>query len=246
MLRQAPGDDIVDGVQVGAAVVVDDALRVAGGARGVAERDGVPLVVGQPPRRRRVALGEERFVVHFAETLAGRRRVVLDVDHQRARSVEQGERALDRGRELAVGQQHLGLAVLQHEGDRFRIEPGVERVEHRARGRHAEVRFEHRRHVGQHCRDGVAAADAGGAERAGQAPAALEGLAPVAPERTVDQRGAPRIDRRGTLDEAQRRQRDEVGGVAVEADVVGSGGARHRRFSFMPRQARPSAAAACR
>ena len=33
----------------------------------------------------------------------------------------------------------LGLAMVEHEGDRRRIEPGVERVEHRARHRHAVV-----------------------------------------------------------------------------------------------------------
>ena len=42
--RHVPGDDVADRGEVGAAVVDDDALRVARRARGVVERDGLPLV----------------------------------------------------------------------------------------------------------------------------------------------------------------------------------------------------------
>ena len=50
VLRHPPGERVADRVQVGAAVVVDDALRVAGGARRVVERDRIPLVARQRPR----------------------------------------------------------------------------------------------------------------------------------------------------------------------------------------------------
>ena len=45
--------------------------------------------------------------------------------------------------ELAVDQQHLGLAVVEDEGDHRRIEPRVERIQHAARHRHAEMRLVH-------------------------------------------------------------------------------------------------------
>jgi hypothetical protein len=38
VLAHAPDEDVAERVQIGAAVVVDDALRIAGRARGVVER----------------------------------------------------------------------------------------------------------------------------------------------------------------------------------------------------------------
>ena len=36
---------------------------------------------------------------------------------------------IDR-RELAIGDQHLGLGMVEHEGDDRRVEPRVDRVQH--------------------------------------------------------------------------------------------------------------------
>ena len=55
------------------------------------------------------------------------------------------QRVLHDGRELAVGDQDLGVGVVELEGDDRRVETGVQRMEHRARHRHAVVGFEHRR-----------------------------------------------------------------------------------------------------
>ena len=44
VLRHRPVEDVVDRVQVRAAIVIHDALGIAGRARGVVERDRVPLV----------------------------------------------------------------------------------------------------------------------------------------------------------------------------------------------------------
>mgnify|MGYP003694414121 CR=1 FL=1 len=49
MAVEAEGDDVADGVQVGAAMVIDDALGIAGRAGGVVEADGLPLVGGRTP-----------------------------------------------------------------------------------------------------------------------------------------------------------------------------------------------------
>jgi hypothetical protein len=49
VVRHAPDEDIADAVQIGAAVVIDHALRIAGGARGVVERDRLPLVLRPAP-----------------------------------------------------------------------------------------------------------------------------------------------------------------------------------------------------
>jgi hypothetical protein len=74
------------------------------------------------------------------------------------------ERGFD-DRRTRVGDQHLGFAVGQHEGDGFGVEAGVEGVEHGADHRHAEVGLEHGRHVGQHHGHRVALADATAGER---------------------------------------------------------------------------------
>ena len=70
MLRHAPADDVTHGVEVGATVVVDHALGVAGGAGGVVERYRPPFVVGQRPVEFGVPWGYEGFVVHLAQQLA--------------------------------------------------------------------------------------------------------------------------------------------------------------------------------
>src|SRR3546814_10477309 len=43
---ESKGQHVADGIQIGAAVMVDDALGVAGGARGVEQRDRPPFVGG--------------------------------------------------------------------------------------------------------------------------------------------------------------------------------------------------------
>jgi hypothetical protein len=66
----APDLDVAERVQVGAAVVVDHALGVSGGARGVVERDRPPFVGRRRPGVIRVALGQQRLVVERAQALA--------------------------------------------------------------------------------------------------------------------------------------------------------------------------------
>ena len=220
VLAHAAGDDVAERQQIGAAVVVDHALRVAGRPRGVVERDRVPLVVGHRPSEIRVAFGEEILVLDLAEALAGacELRVVV-VDHERLR-FRLGERRLHGLRELAVGDQHLRFAVVEREGDDRGIEARVEGVEHGAGHRHAVVAFEHRRRVRHHDGDRVAAADAALRKRRCEPARPGVELAVAAAERAVDDRGAVREDRGRALEEGERRQRLEIRRVLVEVAVV--------------------------
>ena len=69
-----------------------------------------------------------------------------DVDHdRRAWLPSLSSAGAMRGVELAIGQQQLGLAVLQAEGDQRRIEADVDRVQHRADHRRRVVRLQHGR-----------------------------------------------------------------------------------------------------
>src|SRR5690606_7924478 len=49
VLTHVPGHLVTHGVEEGTAVVIDHTLGVAGGAGGVVEADGVPLVIRQLP-----------------------------------------------------------------------------------------------------------------------------------------------------------------------------------------------------
>ncbi|MNT56219.1 hypothetical protein D3C72_1935030 [compost metagenome] len=122
--------------------------------------------------------------------------------------------------EFAVGDQYLGFAVLQHEGDGLGVQAHVEGVEHRADHRHAEVRLQHLRDVRQHHRHRVALADTAPGQGRGQAPAAGIGLGPVAADGTVDDGRVVRIDGGSALDEAEGGEGDMVDGGWGEALIV--------------------------
>src|SRR5262249_43711859 len=78
MLAHAAGEHIADGEEISAAVVIDHALGIAGGARSIVERDRVPLVVGHFPSEVRIARREKILVVDHAQpfTRAGELGVV--------------------------------------------------------------------------------------------------------------------------------------------------------------------------
>src|SRR5271154_1100733 len=110
MAPDVGGDDIADREQIGAAMVVDDALGIAGRARGVVERDRVPFVARRRALVSLVALGDQGLVVEPAEPLA--RAFVLGVgvvDRQRA-GAGVLQRRSDDGREFAIDNDRLCFA----------------------------------------------------------------------------------------------------------------------------------------
>ena len=220
MMREVPADDVRERVEVRAAVVVDDALRVPGGARGVVEGDGAPFVVGTGPFEPRVPLFEERLVLDLADALPARCAGIIDVDDQ-WRALHPGERVRDHRRELAVGEQRLRLAVLQDERDGRRVEPDVDGVEHRAEHRYAEAGLVDRRNVRHEHRHAVPNPDTAPRERRGEAAAARVSLYPGEATLAVDDRGVVGPDRGGTLDERERGERRVVRRGAVEGGLEG-------------------------
>ncbi|MNQ36348.1 hypothetical protein D3C85_498670 [compost metagenome] len=125
--------------------------------------------------------------------------------------IQHADRRVDHVVELAVGNQYLGLAMLEHEGDGLCIQPHVEGVEDRADHRHAKVHFEHRRDIGQHHRHGIALADAATGQGRGQASAARIGLGPVTANSAMNHGGVVGIDACRTLEKTQGREGDVVG-----------------------------------
>ncbi|MNL32144.1 hypothetical protein D3C87_1539760 [compost metagenome] len=109
--------------------------------------------------------------------------------------------------------------MAQHEQHAGRIQPGVQRVEHGAQHRHAEMGFNHGGNVGQHDGNGVAALDAGPFQRIGQPLRAFVGLAPCAPHLAVHHGKPVAIDFRRAGDEVHGRQRGVVGVAAPQTMV---------------------------
>ena len=190
-------------------MVVDHALRVARRARRVVERGSPPLVRRRLPRVRGVAAREQRLVVEVAQEFAARTRHVGDVDDaDAARRPREGR--LDDRRELRARQQHARLAVVQHERQRLGVEARVERVEHAARHRDAEVRLDHLGRVREHRRDGVPGADSGLRKRRREPPGPFVHLRPGEAAVAVDDRDPLRPDAGGPREEGHRRQRRVV------------------------------------
>ncbi len=65
MLAHVGRQRISEAEEISAAMVIDDAFRVAGRARGVIERDGVPLVVRHLPGEFGIAARDEILVFRF-------------------------------------------------------------------------------------------------------------------------------------------------------------------------------------
>ena len=184
-------------------MVRDDALGVAGGARGVVECDGVPLIGGERPLKVRIALCQKGLVVQLTDQPTPVCQRVVHVHHQGPRAGHQGQCGSDGGRKLPVGDQHPCLTVLEHERDSCRIEAGVQGIEHRAEHWYAKVGLKHGRRVGQHGCHRIASADAAPCQGAGQLPAAPVGLRPGVARRTVHHRQAVRVDLGRAREKAQ-------------------------------------------
>ena len=239
-----PADHVGQRVQVRATVVVDHALGIAGGAGGVVQGDGLPLVLRQAPGRLGIAFGEQLLVFQLADQLALGIGRIVDADQQRRLGHVAGG-AQRQLAELLVHQQHAGLAVLQDETDGFGIQTGVDGIEHRAAHGHAKVRLEHRRAVGRQNRHGIAQTDAPRRQRRTQPATARIGLPPGLSQRPVDQSQTFRIDGAGALEKGQRAERLKVRGHRRHAEFIGVVGGHHGLSDAVSAQ-RATLAKACR
>src|SRR3984957_2696051 len=130
--------------------------------------------------------------------------------------------ALRDGAEFTVGDEDFCLSMCELKGNRFGIEADVQRVQHSACHRHAEVRFVHRRHIRCENGDSVARSDVmlrqGGREPA----AAVVGLCPGAAPRAMDKGDPMRMDCRRLWQKTQRRQRRIIRRPLTETISVGT------------------------
>ena len=110
VMRQLPADNVAERVEVGAAVVVDHAFRVAGGAGGVVQRNRVPFIGRRLPRITGVSAGEKFLISGFADAFAAAGNAAVNVYDHRLDAAFGKRGARDFGA-FAVHQQRLGFAV---------------------------------------------------------------------------------------------------------------------------------------
>ena len=118
--------------------------------------------------------------------------------------------------ELAIGQQHLGLAVLEAEGDQGRVETDVDRVQHRADHGRREMRFQHGRCVGGEDRHGIPALHSSLGQGMRQLPRAGVELAVGETALAMEDRDAIAEKLRGPGEEAHGAQWHEIGGALAQ------------------------------
>ncbi len=153
-----------EGVQHERAVRVEDALRVAGRAGRVAHRGGGALV-GVGEILRRLGPGDQRLVFERSRrppAWSRRRRSSTGTLTRRAHLFPQRQQAL-------VDEDGAVLRVVDDVGELVGVEAQVERVQHAAHQRDAEVGLEVRTVVPAERGDAVAGLDAEIEQRAGEA-----------------------------------------------------------------------------
>ena len=220
MLAEIAGEDVADGVEVGAAMVGHHAFGIACGSGSVTERDGVPFVRRQPCGKTRIALRQRVLIFDLADAPAAREGRIVDIDDERPWPAHQGQRLGDDAGKFRIDQDDFGAAMIELKGNGSGIEPDVERVEHGAGHGHRKMHLVHCRDVRQHRRDRIAAADVPAGEERCKAPAARMGLRPGENAALVNGADMVRIDSSGARQEAQRRQRHIIRRRLVEANAI--------------------------
>ena len=167
------------------AVRVDDALRLARRARGVAHGRGGPLVgirrrrpSGRRPRASLRSRRHPRPASLPAPTTITRLTFVLRRD------------LLPQRQQRFVHQDDAIVGVVDDEGELVGMQAEVQRVEHGARHRHAEVRLEVLMMIPRERRHAIARPDAQRAERAGQPPRPRGEVARMCSDAATCPRGA--------------------------------------------------------
>ncbi len=203
VMGHIPGHRAAECIEVGATVVIDDPLWVSGCTGGVAERQRLPLVVGQGPWMVRIAFGEKLFVFGFSQPVVARSQLIRDVDNHGfdgafAQSLAHGRR------KFCVRDDHLRLSVVEDEGDGVCVESDVDGIDHGSGCRDPEEPFVKRGDISRNHRHRIAFSDPPAFQRRRQLPAATEGIAPGVALSTMDHREALRVNRRGSRQPAQR------------------------------------------
>ena len=228
MLAEIARQNIADGIEISAAVMGHDALRVTRGARGIAQRNRVPFIAGKSCSESRITRRDRRLVFELADPLAACKCRVVDVDDKGFWARHQRQRFGDHAGEFGIDENDFRAAMVELESDRGRIEPDVQCIQHRARHRDRKMHFVHGRDIRQHCRDRVAVSDATPGEPGRKASAALVGLGPGETAAFIDRADVIGVNGGAACEETQRRQRHIVRRRLFQSDRILVLGCAHR------------------
>ena len=175
LVVELEGERVGERAQIGAAVAVDRALGIAGGARGVEQADRVPFVLGARIRRIRGSPAAMKLSYSTPPKRGAPAVSASAMSITIGRLAAAAARAPARWWRETRGRRGSSLAspCSRQKAISGGIEADVDGVEHGTDHRHGVVRLQHGRHVGGQDRHRVAALDAGLGERA--APAAARG-----------------------------------------------------------------------
>ena len=218
--HHAPADHLAHRVQVGAAVVIDDALGPARGAGGVVERDAFPFVLRHDPVEGGVGGGEHVLVGRVACGGGVAAVGVGHLDQERFGGIHLSDGGLGEGDELGISQDNLRAAVGEDIGDGVGFEPRVDRVEDRAAGGHAEMRLGLGGQVGDEGGHHVARPHAFRGKRGREAGHAVGIFRVGLAVRAIDDGKFVRIDARGAAQGRERGQRDVICGRTLQPRLI--------------------------
>ena len=222
-MPHAPDQDVADSVQVRASMMIDDALGVAGGARGVVERDRLPFVHRQHRRQAEIGAVEQRLVGGLAQELVRTRMLRIDdVDHPDGPR-HLGQASLITGAYSVSVNSRSASPCSRMKAIEAGIEAVVQGIEHGAGERHAVMRLEHGRRVGRHHRHRAAGPDTQALQRRRKAAAALVELRIAVADGAVHDGDALGIDAGRALEKGERRQGRVVRRIPVQALGEGRG-----------------------
>ena len=156
-------------------MVIDNAFWLARGARGIVQRNRIPFIARHFPGETGAAFGDEAFIFLPAQGFAMHgfwRQHIMHFNNDRLGGTFRECRAQHRHK-FAVHNHCLGFAVVQNIGNRWRIQPRIDGVQHRTSHGHAVMAFQHFRDIGQDRRHRIAAPNAALLQRMGKLHAAI-------------------------------------------------------------------------
>ena len=182
--------------QIGAAMVVDHALRPPRRAGGVVKREALPFILGQDPGRIGIALGQKVLIGGVAARCLEPRLCVRDLDDGRPVALHHRDGGFGKAQKRGIDQRDLRLAMAEDIAHRIDVEPCVDRVQHRPCRRDAETRLGLGRDVRQKGRHHIARFHPAPRQSRGKPADPRVIVAVAAPGTAVDHRRVAGKDRR--------------------------------------------------